>query len=278
MFGLETVEHNDDFMEVLANGPYLWQGNDFYANTGFFEWCDYIEDSVGQNNTAALPGPDGVGLTKALKGYATWTKKILLPGYCEAYGYFKGKDNTECFDSYNASNPLYTDLSVNNAADRQWEWFLCNQPFGWWQDGAPAGTPTIVSRLVTADYFIRQCGLYFPPGPGGQTYGIAKGATESEVNAYTGGWFIDNTTRLVYTNGQYDPWRDATVSSLFRPGGPLVSTEQVPVNIVPSGYHCSDLITANAQVNAGCRAVFNSEKAQLAEWVSQYPKGSHWSA
>jgi hypothetical protein len=27
MFGLEAVEHNDDFMDVLANGPWLWQSN-----------------------------------------------------------------------------------------------------------------------------------------------------------------------------------------------------------------------------------------------------------
>ena len=40
----------------------------------------------------------------------------------------------------------------------------CNEPFGYWQDGAPEDRPTIVSRLVTADYWIRQCGLYFPEG------------------------------------------------------------------------------------------------------------------
>lgn len=116
-------------MEVLANGPYLWQSNDFYGNGGFFEWCDYIENSVNQTNSTLLPGSGGVGLTKALNGYATWTKNVMLPGYCEAYGYFTGEYNTECFDTYNASNPLFTDTSVNNAADRQWEWYVAPHIF-----------------------------------------------------------------------------------------------------------------------------------------------------
>lgn len=33
MFGLEALEHNDDFMAALENGPWLWQGNQFYQGT-----------------------------------------------------------------------------------------------------------------------------------------------------------------------------------------------------------------------------------------------------
>lgn len=110
---------------------------------------------------------------------------------------------------------------------------LCNEPFGYWQDGAPEGQSTLVSRYVNAEYWIRQCALYFPDGPNGETYGIKKGRTEADVNAYTGGWFIDNSTRLQYTNGGFDPWREAGVSSSLRPGGELQSTKQVPVHWVP---------------------------------------------
>ena len=78
-FMMETVEHDDDFMEALANGPYLWQSNQFYQNGGFFTWCDYIENSVNKTGSA-VAGPDGVGLQKALDGYASWWKTIGLPG------------------------------------------------------------------------------------------------------------------------------------------------------------------------------------------------------
>jgi len=153
-------------------------------------------------------------------------------------------------------------------------WFLCNQPFGYWQVGAPRGTPTIVSRLFNVDYVTRQCGLFFPPGPNGETYGLAKGMTVDDVNAYTGGWFIDNTTRLIYINGEFDPWRDTTVSSLDRPGGPLVSTPDVPVLLIPDGVHCSDLASlkyTTGPAYAGLRAVQEQELSQLQEWVSQFP-------
>lgn len=211
----------------------------------------------------------GVGLQKALDGYAKWTSEVMLPGTCEGYDYFEGTDNTECFDTYNASSPIYTDTSVNNTIDRQWMWFLCNEPFGFWQDGAPAGTPTIVSRLVTKDYFERQCALYFPEVDG-YSFGQAEGKTATDVNLYTDGWSVTNRTRLIWTNGEFDPWLHATMSSSFRPGGPLQSTAQQPLQVIPGGIHCSDLIYENAEANAGVLEVINNEVAIVKGWVEEF--------
>ena len=235
---------------------------------------------VNATNSTTIPGAEGVGLQKALQGYALWMQNSFLPGFCESYGYeeFQGTYNTYCFDTYDYNSPMFRDTSLSNTYDRQWEWMICNEPFGYWQDGAPTNRSTIVSRLVTAEYWIRQCGLFFPPGPEGQTYGIAAGKTEAEVNTYDGGWYIDNSTRLIYANGGFDPWREATVSSELRPGGPLESTAAVPVNIVPGGFHTSDLVTENGVVNAGCLAVIDEEVNQLAAWVAEYPTRTHWRA
>lgn len=148
----------------------------------------------------------------------------------------------------------------------------CNEPFGYWQTGAPVGRPSLVSRLVTAEYWYKQCELYFPPGPNGETYGIARGQSEEQVNEYTKGWDLVNTTRLIYVNGENDPWREVGVSAETRPGGPLLSTPDVPVEIVPGGYHTSDLITQNGQVNPAVKEVQDRIVNQLAEWVMQYPK------
>jgi hypothetical protein len=97
---------------------------------------------------------------------------------------------------------------------------------------------------------------------------------EAQVNAFTGGWNIDNTTRLIYANGGYDPWREASVSSDLRPSGQLESTAQVPVNIVPGGFHTSDLVTENGEVNESCKKVIDAEVAQLVEWVREWPRGN----
>jgi len=54
--------------------------------------------------------------------------QLTVSAACESYGYWTGEDNAACFDTYNASSPFYTDISLENAINRQWNWFLCNEP------------------------------------------------------------------------------------------------------------------------------------------------------
>ncbi|KAF4626929.1 hypothetical protein G7Y89_g11228 [Cudoniella acicularis] len=267
-FGLEALEHNDDFASILQNGPWSWQENAFYTDySTFFQFCDAVENAV-PGSTTSTPAT-GVGLEKALAGYANWVNTTVIPGNCQSYGYSNEYD-VSCFDTYNTSNTYYTDYTVGNPWDRQWNWFLCNQPFAYWQDGAPEGIPTIVSRLVTAEYWQRQCPLLFPE-VNGYTYGSANPSINvGTVNKYTKGWELDNTTRLIWTNGEFDPWRSSGVSSQFRPGGPLPSTPQHPLQIIPGGFHCSDLILYNGVVNSGVQTVIDNEVKQIVELLNPY--------
>ncbi|KAI1399038.1 peptidase S28, partial [Hypoxylon fuscum] len=254
-----------DFASALENGPWTWQSGQFYSGAPYYRFCNYIEN-VWPNSTNPVPGPEGVGLTKALEGYAKWFKEVSLPGYCESYGYFEGEYNTDCFQALNASNPIYHDLTPSNAGNRQWNWMLCNEPFEYWQDGAPKDRPSIVSRLANKDYWRSQCPLWFPE----LEYGIAKGKSAEDVNKYTGGWFETNTTRLLMTNGEWDPWLYATLSSPSRPGGPLESTAALPVRVVEKGTHCSDLYGQNWAVNPGVKAIADEEVANMAAWVQEF--------
>ncbi|KAI1386599.1 peptidase S28 [Hypoxylon trugodes] len=268
-FKLDGLE-DADFATALANGPWSWQSGQFYSasltgHTPYYQFCDYIENAW-PNATTSVPGPEGVGLARALHGYVKWFTEVELPGYCESFGYFNGTYNTECFQSLNASNPIYHDLAPSNAGNRQWNWMLCNEPFEYWQDGAPADRPTIVSRLIDVDYWRSQCYLWFPE----QNFGIANGKSASDVNTYTGGWSETNTTRLMMTNGQWDPWRDSTLSSTFRPGGPKNSTTDFPIRVVEHGTHCSDLYGQNWAVNPGVKAIADAQVANMAAWVQEF--------
>ncbi|KAI0886394.1 serine carboxypeptidase S28-domain-containing protein [Annulohypoxylon maeteangense] len=268
-FQLTNLE-DADFAAALENGPWTWQSGQFYSSTSlgynpYYRFCDYIENQF-PNTTNAVPGPEGVGLAKALDGYAKWFLTIELPGLCEGYGYFDGKYNTDCLQSLNASNPIYHDLSPSNAGNRQWNWMLCNEPFEYWQDGAPKDQPTLVSRLVNKAYWRSQCPLWFPE----PEYGIAQGKSAEDVNTYTGGWLETNTTRLMMANGQWDPWRDATLSSKFRPDGPKESTTEFPIRVVEHGTHCSDLYGQNWAVNPGVKAVADAQVANMATWVQEF--------
>ncbi|KJK61557.1 Serine carboxypeptidase S28 [Aspergillus parasiticus SU-1] len=271
LFGLEALENYDDFAAALPTGPYLWQSNTFVTGySDFFAFCDAVENV--EAGAAVVPGPEGVGLQKALTGYANWFNSTILPGYCASYGYWTDNRTVACFDTHNPSSAIFTDTSVDNAVDRQWQWFLCNEPFFWWQDGAPEGVPTIVPRTINAEYWQRQCSLYFPE-VNGYTYGSAKGKTAASVNSWTGGWSDSkNTSRLLWVNGQYDPWRDSGVSSTHRPGGPLASTADEPVQIIPGGFHCSDLYIKDYYANAGVKQVVDNAVAQIKSWVAEYYK------
>ncbi|KAI0480961.1 peptidase S28 [Xylariaceae sp. FL0804] len=269
-FGLADLE-DADFGAAIENGPWTWQSGQFYSQpldgyTPYYQFCDYVENAWPGSNVTA--GPSGVGLTRALAGYAKWFTELELPGLCESYGYFSGANNTECLQGLNASNPIYHDLAVNNTGNRQWNWMLCNEPFEYWQDGAPADQPSIVSRLVDVDYWRSQCPLWFPD----PDYGVARGESAADVNAWTGGWFESgsNTTRLMMTNGQWDPWRDSTLSSKFRPGGPKESTPELPVRLVEHGTHCSDLYGENWAVNEGAKAIADEESDNMAAWLQEY--------
>lgn len=60
------------------------------------------------------------------------------------------------------------------------------------------------------------------------------------------------------------------MSSEFRPGGPLASTEQHPVQIIPGGFHCSDLRLKNGAVNDGVQTVIDNEVKQIVKWVGEF--------
>lgn len=90
------------------------------------------------------------------------------------------------------------------------------------------------------------------------------------MNKYTGGWFETNVTRLMMTNGQWDPWRDSTLSSKFRPGGPKQSTPEFPIRLVTEGTHCSDLYGQNWAVNPGVKAIADEQVANMDAWVQEF--------
>ncbi|KAM0451596.1 hypothetical protein ACHAPV_009937 [Trichoderma viride] len=266
LFKLEGVVYDDDFAAALVNGLYTWQ-NVLFAD-GFSatnQMCDYVENKW-PNSTSPTPGAKGVGLTKALAGYAKWFTELSLPNACSTYGYWKGEFDVDCYNTHNASSPLFTDLTPTNSANRQWNWFLCNEPFKWWQ---VRGDGNLVSRLVTQAYFERQCGLFFPK-EGEYTYGIAEGKTTADVNEVTGGWYNVNTHRLQWAAGEFDPWRPATVMATTRPGGQLQSTAAHPVRVIPGGAHCGDQLTFNAQANAALGTIFAAEVATIKQWVQEF--------
>ncbi|PNY21899.1 Thymus-specific serine protease [Tolypocladium capitatum] len=272
LFGFGDLEHDDDFASALTTGLGLWQGTQFYSGyTSLNQMCDYIENQwPGSNRTA--PGPYGVGVHNATQGFAKWSREIMIPGSC---GPGFAVDSVACYDSYDKTSLIYTDTSVNNTVNRQWMWFLCNEPFEYWQAWGPDSDTGIISKLVTRDYFVRQCADFFPDVKD-ITYGLNRGRTVDQLNAKTGGWNHVDTKRLMWISGEYDPWRPATVSADLRPGGPLESTKQAPVWVLPKASHCNDVIVNNGIANPVIMKIMQEEVVQMKKWVEEFYNNNGW--
>lgn len=279
LFGLQDLAHLDDAAVAISSPIWAWQNiQQTSGYSTFFKMCDAIEGVLHNSTIPTIPinttSSSGVGLKKALPNFAGWFKAKYLPGYCENYGYveFLGDFNVACFDTYDASSPMFTDQTADNRFDRTWVWMTCNEPFFYYQTGAPANQSTLFSRLANAEYWQRQCELFFP-AEGEYTYASALGMTAADLNNYTKGWqlpeSLDSESRLLFVNGEYDPWRSASVASKFRPGGPLASSPDVPSILIPGSRHCNDLSLHN-NVDADIKKAQADIVAQMVKWTDDF--------
>ncbi|OAA70775.1 Peptidase S28 [Akanthomyces lecanii RCEF 1005] len=273
-FGLPGIA-DDDFGWALADGLQSWQGTQFNTapkDVTLFNMCDYIEGVGGKNGSAGnVPDENGVGKCAAVANLAKWFRTVRVPGSCTKYAYWKNDNKTiACWDSHNLNSPFFTDRSVRNEWNLQWMWMLCNEPFQQWQGSAPGDTG-LVSRFATMQSLRDQCGRFFPDEDG-YSYGLKRGRTTEDIVRLTDGWNLVNTTRLVYVNGEYDPWLPETVSSTFRPGGPLKSTPEVPVFVVPKAAHCPDLVMDNTLSNEPLHEITQNVLKIISTWVADFYK------
>lgn len=50
----------------------------------------------------------------------------------------------------------------------------------------------------------------------------------------------------------------------------MQSTPEAPIQIIPGGFHCSDLIAKDGLFNNGVKEVIDNEIAQIKAWVDEY--------
>lgn len=253
-FGLETLEDNGDFAYYLYQPLIEWARNE----TKVYRFCDWIETSANDGKVVKGAEKSGVGLKSAWEGYTSWMQ----------YSY-----NETCYTGTCAWNADVEEYNQPNdlGSHRSWLWQLCNEPFGWWHVGPPKSDGSnIVSSHVRPEHRQRQCDLSFP-----QTFGykpaISEGFTAAMFNGWTGGW--DATfENVLFCDGEFDPWRSATMSSDYRPGGPSKSTEKAPRFVVKGGNHIPDFDLSNHEENA---EVVEMEVEIMGKWLGNWkPKNA----
>ncbi|KAG8896616.1 hypothetical protein FRB99_008795 [Tulasnella sp. 403] len=247
-FGLESLQ-NDDFGAALQWPLNTWQSlvPTTFANQGqgiFFNFCDAIETiSSGQYNTAAT----GVGLPLALDNWAAFFKAYGPDKECPGSG-------GACYSSYNYASPSYTDVTVTGSDSL----------------GDPGNSSSIVSSLVTPAYSDRRCAHTFPNADG--TLSTHSTSDLDDMNTSFKGWNLI-ADHLFVTNGEFDPWRSASLSSRWAPA--FMDTPTQEISVIPGGHHCwdwrMDFGNMNKDVYEVQKSGIVSIHAWLDEWYTAHP-------
>jgi hypothetical protein len=283
IFGLAEMDTLDFLYQLSYRLTYWSEGGLGKNNTTIDTICSWVEGY--QDGHAKLEGMFDMAVPpqhrssgkQARSDWATRHEQTLYALYTYAEGFRENLAPHLCIAGVcqNSSDPLQYALLPLDFEGRKMTWLQCNDMISGYVTGAPVGATSnpLVSRFLTDDYFIRQCALFFPSGPNGETYGAAKGMTADSFNAWTGGWSPTKARRIIYSSGEMDVWREMSVASKLRPGGPLQSAPQqdIVVHAIATGWHHSDLITRNVELSEEVRQVRDQEVEQICTWVQQWP-------
>ncbi|KAF4600111.1 hypothetical protein EYR40_007217 [Pleurotus pulmonarius] len=238
-FGMSGVKHVKDVAGALRNNLWDWQALQITSgpNTAFRRFCDALEVKDGESAPES-----GWGLEHALKAWGDywkdgylWGTPALLPMILIPRG------------------GLTTESIIPGA--------LGGGSFGYFQNGAPAGQPTIVSRIFGVEDDLRQCAFAFP-----QRFPEIPSTVDVEkINTAYGGWDVQ-IDRIFFANGARDPWLDATMSAT---GLDIPSTETQQIGLMASGFHCSDL-SARSAIDPTVAEVQQQALAAFKKWLSTW--------
>jgi len=231
-FGLQNVTRNDDFGSALSDFmSYAVQYGDHDVTTKF---CKIPKYNATDNESA--------------------------PKIIDFFGQFQQtymKENNVSVSDYISSNSS-DKLEDNKGSGRQWYWQTCTE-FGYWQSAPQAPQRRVRSKYVTAEYYENGCTDAFgkdniPPRP-----------QVERINTVYQADHI-NTTRIVFVNGELDPWRRLSVSA--PDAAPRQSSPDVPVYIVKGGSHCEDLGRKMPGENPSKTEVNANIDADIKRWLA----------
>ncbi|KAH9852169.1 serine carboxypeptidase S28-domain-containing protein [Lenzites betulinus] len=108
--------------------------------------------------------------------------------------------------------------------DRSWMWQYCSE-YGFYQRGDPNNPLSIETSFQSLELFQEQCNTAFPGG-------LPPAPAVEKVNKY-GGWNM-SPSNVLFTNGEFDPWRTMGLASIESNAPQRTPTLTVPrCNVAP---------------------------------------------
>ncbi|KAK8843963.1 hypothetical protein IAR55_006755 [Kwoniella newhampshirensis] len=256
LFGLEQLEDNTDFADVLVTPTGYWQAKNWdpaVGSTEFYNFCD----------TLTAGGSDGhLGLLKIpaeIVNYGKYIKERVVSRCPRSEG-SPASDIEDCFGTQDDSKYRQTDLSETW---RLWQFQVCTQ-WGYFQTATTDG-PSILSKRLTLERDSKICRQAYPPG---KYFSVPAIPDVEEINRR--GDYAIEADRLAFIDGDRDPWRSMTPNSDLAEA--RKSSVNKPVHIIFDGVHHYDEngLTNHEEEPARIRDVHELEKLFVQEWVAQF--------
>jgi len=277
VFGLPNVTYDNDFAAVVGYGIDDWQGKNWDPDVNdpsFDEYCSNITSSnIIYSHTKGLTSTVQDLLKKG--GYASEIQSLTTPflnwiGWLAQYA-VDGCEGSQdsCFSTHNATFYAQDDLTQDW---RSWPYQYCTQ-WGYLQtgSGAPENQLPLISRTNDLAYEGLICELAF---------NITTPPNVTAVNKYGG--FGISYPRLAFIDGEWDPWRPATVhaSPFNTTAHNRTSTLTEPFILIADAVHHWDEngLFPNETVNTPgdllpplpVREVQAQELVFLTEWMAEW--------
>ncbi|KAH7305959.1 serine carboxypeptidase S28-domain-containing protein [Stachybotrys elegans] len=229
VYGLGYVSSDTDFAAALRGGIYDLQSYNWdpeISGDSFFEYCDLVS-----NNTNQFPELEekrsAVEELITVAGYGDEVDPLAdrMLNYIGSLGYALrrcGGTADECFGFGDREFYAQDDTSETW---RLWPYQVCTE-WGYLQtgSGAPDDVLPMISRLVDLEYSSQICR---------ETFGMTGVANVSNINKYGG--FDIAYDRLMFLDGEWDPWRAAGVQAVTQE--PRESTPRQPVVLIDDAVH-----------------------------------------
>ncbi|KAF7879001.1 hypothetical protein EAF04_000201 [Stromatinia cepivora] len=235
LFGLEALTDNRDFAMTIAfplGGPMNYPTNTWqelnwsplYTSNDFWNFCSNVTNIDAPKAVTeidyALSNYTGGEPWTNLGNYATYIKNVLIP-ICDGAPI----DSTSCFGTQNET--YYADVA--NGQGRSYLYTTCLE-LGAWQV-APETGPSLISRVLQADYTQQWCNWAFPPG---EYNSIPPSVNLTLWNQY--GEYNFSADRLAFIDGDNDVWLDLCYHSQYAPS-PRISTDLHPEYLISGAGH-----------------------------------------
>ncbi|KAI5450429.1 Serine carboxypeptidase S28 [Naganishia albida] len=237
LFGLEGLQDDGDFAEVIASPLGSWQARNWDPRVGsleFYRFCDILTAGLASPHDlappsrlqASLPG-SLVKVSAAVLNYAGYVRDNVVEE-CP-----RGKDGKRdvqaCFGSGDVEKFRKTGVEQKW---RLWLFQVCEN-WGYFMP-APLEGPRIVSKFLTLNHTSKICVAAFPPG---KRFRLSPDGPDVDRVNKRGGFDLA-ADRLAFIDGDSDPWRPATPQSDY--AVKRNDTLLRPVKLIPNAVHHFD--------------------------------------